>query len=418
MYAGVKLSRVLVKMRNVNPLLVEAVHEYWVQKRIKRGHIPLMKEFDPAILMLSHPTIKRHPKATNDRTGYKKLRRLRYDLERARNMLELVRQRERAKLCLIENAERQFDVCVEAARRMAKEQGSAQQPAQAPQPAEERNKEEASLYSPSVSPVPPFAVAAVRACPSPRLLPLSQTPSDSEDSNSPTTGVPEKRVPLSQLTTSTVADSSVDEEHSSASSSEEQEEDDKDSDAEEDDTTTTTTAEPAAPPTTTAKAAKRPPRLPAPFLRLYVHAEEEKDEDEGADEDDGAAADDEREPQRRVVEVNNALFVGPDDVLVPPPRGSSWVVGLSAHASALPVDTARLSAKQRAAAEQQRSQHPQQAVAVLFPVNSDAQVQTGELPPPFTVKPTSNRTLLAVVERLHLQQHEKQEEDEEAGQPK
>ena len=389
-YAGVKLSRVLVKMRNINPLFVEAVHEYWVQKRVRRGHIPLMKEFDPAILMLSHPTVRRHPKAANDRVGYRKLRRLRYDLERARNMLELVRQRERTKLLLVDNARERFEAALALAR--AQRLSSA-----APLPACDE-KALARMYSPTPgahdSPI-------TRTLSLPTLAPSPPLP-------------PGAAPALSQLVFGSLAHSS----DSSSDEDDEEEDNDEDENEEEDEEDGCECIKPSAVTT----GILRPPEEAAPFLRLYAAVDREarrrRGDSDGEDEDtEGAeSAAELPQPQRRIIEVDLALRTEPEEPLVPPPRGNSWVVGRSDYAAALPVCVKRLSAKQRALYEQQqqeeegeeemegkgkRKRRGGRTTTVLFPINSGATVQTGELPPPQVVKPTNRAILLAIAERLH-----------------
>lgn len=104
-YAGVKVSRVYAKTPGIAKEAVNAVHAYWVGKRRARGDVPLLRQFDPAVMMLTRPVVKHHPKHTNDRLGLRKLQRLRYDFERTRNVLEVVRQREALKLALVAQAE-------------------------------------------------------------------------------------------------------------------------------------------------------------------------------------------------------------------------------------------------------------------------------------------------------------------------
>lgn len=399
-YAGVKLSRVLVKMRNINPLFVEAVHEYWVQKRVRRGHIPLMKEFDPAILMLSHPTVKRHPKATNDRVGYRKLRRLRYDLERARNMLELVRQRERTKLQLVEHAQALF-----AAR---------------PRAASLRDCDEKALAR-MYSPTPGGADSPVaRTASLPSLSPSPPATQPGSDSDEPAASASSQRLAptLSQLAIGAVAhssDSSDSESDADGEEEEDEEEEEKEEENEEEDAKTLVTG---------TGGVLRPPEEAAPFLRLYAAVDRETrrrqqhEEDEEDDEDEEEETEKEEEegststeeppqPQRRVIEVNLALRTEPEDAFVPPPRGNSWVVGSTDCAAALPVCVRRLSAKQRALYEEQQQEEEQKQrgrarrATVLFPVNSGAAVQTGALPPPQVVKPTNRAILLAIADRLH-----------------
>jgi hypothetical protein len=98
----VKVSRVLAKMRNIPTKYVEAVFPYWVQKRVSRGHLPLLKMFDPSVMMLTRPTIIHNPRIHNDGTSYEKMISLRFDLERVRNALEVIIRRERAKLEQVE----------------------------------------------------------------------------------------------------------------------------------------------------------------------------------------------------------------------------------------------------------------------------------------------------------------------------
>jgi len=109
-YAGVKLSRVYAMTHGVDKDAVDAVHDYWVSKRRKRGDVPLLKQFDPTVIMLNRPVVKHHPKHTNDKLGLKKLYRLRYDFERTRNILEIVRQREALKLSQVKDEEMFFDL--------------------------------------------------------------------------------------------------------------------------------------------------------------------------------------------------------------------------------------------------------------------------------------------------------------------
>jgi len=408
-YAGVKLSRVLVKMRNIDPRFVEAVHDYWVQKRIKRGHIPLMKEFDPSILMLSHPAIKRHPKATNDKAGYKKLRRLRYDMERTRNMLEVVRQRERMKLSLVENAQQQFDVNMKAARRFAL--SSLKRVKQSPSPTSD---DEHSLLQELLMPT---------QSPSPCLSLSSQPCSDSEDLSPTMPQFSDKRMlPLSQLSTgiTTQSDPEGDDDEDNAESafsdgndggeddssgSNSNNVDDGDVfDSENSDFTEERKAASAAKSKQTTKGVKRSAEVPAPFLRLYFDSHESTVRSRSKS---GHRVSANKQPQRSVIEVNPALRTELEDDFVPPPRGETWIVGTSNHSSALPVYTKRLSAKQRALCEKQQQQNAstRMAVTVLFPVNSGTVPQTGALPQPLVVKPTNKHILLSIVDRLHKLKH-------------
>ena len=109
-YAGVRLARVYTMTHGIDKETVDAVHDYWVAKRQKRGDVPLLKQFDPTVIMLNRPVVKHHPKHTNDKLGLKKLYRLRYDFERTRNIFEILRQREATKLAIVKDQEAYYDI--------------------------------------------------------------------------------------------------------------------------------------------------------------------------------------------------------------------------------------------------------------------------------------------------------------------
>jgi len=157
------------------------------------------------------------------------------------------------------------------------------------------------------------------------------------------------------------------------------------------------------------KGVKRVAEVPAPFLRLYFGRQND-DDDEDDDSRSKAAADERyrlprKQPQKCVIEVNPALRTEPEDAFVPPPRGDSWVVGTTRYSSALPVCTKRLSSRQRAVYEKQQDNASGKPITVLFPVKTDAVLQTGALPQPLVVKPTNKHILLSIIDRLHKLKH-------------
>eukprot|EP00727_Mastigamoeba_balamuthi_P013321 m51a1_g8611 hypothetical protein (1980) ;mRNA; f:617-8898 len=103
-YQGVKLRKMLGKIPGVPSQFIEGVFPYWVAKRTARNHLPLLKRFDPSIVIRHHSALEKKKKknrVVDDNEALAKMQTMRFDIERVRNLLEVVLRRERTKLEIV-----------------------------------------------------------------------------------------------------------------------------------------------------------------------------------------------------------------------------------------------------------------------------------------------------------------------------